>query len=366
MGFSGRRGRILASSPVDRLFPYASRDQLFVGRPRVSHLVENYRAWRDFKNLDPFRLKNIAVFGLPRGGTNLVCAHLHYHAQLFTIAERQKSYRLPINHRLFLTYSIFGSFGLQDKKISDIRYLVFNKVNTTSAVESWPPTLVSTGRFKYVFLIRNPLRVVATQHRYATDVDDKPGWLYTSRSFRTTVDMTVALLNMYLETRSVQEDSAALMLYERFCLDPGHELRSLFRILDKELLGSLDQNRGEQFFKNLYCCNKAPVEREGWLRCSNCDRRVRGHGEFNPIEPVSLERALEAPIDSLFSSDDIEYFERAVGPELASYWRNDETHGYENGFPDKAFDAAQTDQGGWPRVVALAGTTDQSGRTRGV
>ena len=354
MDFHSVQRRVFGSDRVNKIIPFASRDELFMARPRLSHLAANFSAWRDYGKLDRSQLKKIGVFALPRGGSNLICGHLHYHPNLFTIAERHKTHKIRLSYRLFLAYSIFGTAGLQNKRISDIRYLIFNKMNTSPSSEEWPPELVSAAEFKYVFIIRNPLRVVASQHHSAVNVSERPEWLYTPESFRLVVDMTVALLNMLMETRDIHPDRAILTLHERFCRDYEAQLQRLLTFIDHDLASMTLGDSPASFFAQTYCCGTRPVEQQGWLRCLKCGLRVRGHGEFNPLTPVSIERALDKPLDGFFSGDDIRYFQQALGPDLSAYWLDDHAHRYGDDLPEHAIEALRAKDGGWRRVVALS------------
>ena len=260
-----------------------------------------------------------------------------------------------VNFRLLMLMSMYFSAGLQDKKLSDIKYLVFNKMNVErkGAARFWKPSLVSSDRYKYIFLVRNPLRLALSAASWTRNHWTDPGRAYSPEQFRSIIDQAAAMLGMYAETREVNPDGARLVVHERLSRDHEVELKSIFRFINPDLEAVADSNTARGFFKRMPCCKTEPVERGGRLTCPSCGTVLKGHGMFNPITPVSLDRTMSGRIDGAFSEDGILYFKDAFGAELAAYWLEDADHLYEDDIPHAAVEALKA-KGGWARVVATA------------
>ncbi|MBN1457813.1 MAG: hypothetical protein JW912_08175 [Sedimentisphaerales bacterium] len=315
---------------ANRLIPHARHDEFFKIKPKLSHIRANFKAYRDFKKLNPDELKYLIIFGLARGGTNLICSRIHYHKSFFCVSE-QEDPKTKITFRLFLLRSIYGSLGLQDKQIAQLKWLVYNKVDVPG--DSWDSVGVNSGKSKYLFYLRNPLRVIISKDGYARK-NDRPEWIYSNSSFKQTIEEALNLIKTYNKAVEINRSVVKLTLHEQFCRNWQKELKSLFGFIDSSISPVIDEDAWKEFFKEMYCCDTKPVYKDGWLRCLSCGRFLWGYGNFNPTVPISLDRTLSEDIRSFFKESDLDYFRKVFTPRLANFWINDKDHMYEHDFPE--------------------------------
>ena len=93
----------------------------------------------------------VGIYGQPRGGTNFIAAALHYHPRLFAVNEHVFDYRVPLRS-MWKGGSVFREDGRQDKKIDEVDWVVFNKMQEFFP-EQWNPAPQLSGSKPFHFLL---------------------------------------------------------------------------------------------------------------------------------------------------------------------------------------------------------------------
>ena len=222
----------------------------------------------------------VGIYGVPRGGTNFVAAQLHYHRELFCVSEHELDWRLPLS-LYWKKRSVLREHGWQDKRREEIRRIVFNKVQRGGPIWSQQADFPPSSRF--IFYFRNPIRCHLSRqafllkfkgHPFETDAE---GFDSILRDFRGMIDTHRGLSARF---------PCLVLAHEYMCchFDAAREqLRAFLDVADAWV-------ESGKFFVRCGRCNTAlsiDNDEDGrWLRCKACDRRVLGHGHFNPLREI--------------------------------------------------------------------------------
>ncbi len=278
--------------------------------------------WRDFRlERRTARPKIAGIYAQARGGTNFIAAALHYHSQIFAVNEHQFDYRRRLS-AVFDKGSVFRADGRQDKRIDQIRVVVFNKMQEFDPV-LWDPHSEFPSGSRFIVYLRNPVRVHLSRESYRRR--HKPRrveWVDTRENF----------LRLLSETREIFETHrllqvryhSLLMTHEYFCC--RHEA-ALSRV--HEFLGLQPQAPANprEFLKHCGKCGRdlVVIEQEGqqWLGCPRHARPVMGCGRFNPLRPIDRDGILD---ESWKESPDVgsmmSEVRRVLGDAVADYFWN--------------------------------------------
>ena len=233
----------------------------------------------------------VGIYGLPRGGTNFVAAALHYHPQIFAVNEHVSDYRLPLRS-IWRQGSLLRSHGRQDKRIDEIAAVVYNKMQEFSP-ELWNPRLDFPEGTRFVFYLRNPIRVHLSRESFRKKHrPERIEWAATRQNF----------LSLLAETRELLE-AHEILKGRHPCLVLSHEF---FCCRHAEVLPRLHRFIGVQprppanprdFLRSCGRCGRALTleKRNGqeWLVCPRHQNTVHGCGLFNPVLPIDLKGVLD-------------------------------------------------------------------------
>ena len=133
--------------------------------------------------------KGIFQFGVPRGGTNLFCSMMHNHENIVAITQRgTKKFLFPLketngNYRCkavsFLTEDLIYKNGGFYKDFSQVRYILFDKVNWDKIQGFYYLELVeklmNAHQFLGIVLVRNWISILNSMHNFHLK-HNRPGW----------------------------------------------------------------------------------------------------------------------------------------------------------------------------------------------
>lgn len=301
---------------IKKILPYSASEFKF--KPRFSHIVRNIGIWQEAQQTDLTNLGLIGIFGLSRGGTNLIGAQLHYQLEFFAVSEREKSLESINTPRMFLVRSIFGHNGLQRKKLAELQYVIFNKMNSQDPL--WKEELLRKGKRKYIYYLRNPLRTIISMHNYG-EKNSRDEWKFSAFFFETVIDNLINLLKHHQKAKKNAPDKVKLVLHEQFCQYPEKTLEDIVGFIDQTITPKIPISRSDKlkFFSKMYCCNKSPILKDNVLTCPNCQREIRGHGLYNPMNEILFERTIASNLEVFFSVENLNYFRERLGNEIANY-----------------------------------------------
>jgi hypothetical protein len=255
----------------------------------------------------------VGVWGVPRGGTNFVAAHLHYHREVFSVSEHELDWRLPLA-LYWRKRSVLREHGWQDKRVADIRRVVFNKVQRGplwSADASYPPDS------RFVFYFRNPVRCLKSREAAIRKFGDHPfkheDFDSLLRDFRRMVDTHRTLAARH---------PCLVLAHEHFCCRFDEARETLRAFLDLAPDGWVEP---EAFLARCGRCGGAfAVEIENgerWLGCLACSTRLLGHGHFNPLRPIDLDDIRSEAWKAEPGADErLARIRERVGAEVAEYY----------------------------------------------
>ncbi len=263
----------------------------------------------------------VGIYGQPRGGTNFVAAALHYHPRLFAVNEHVFDYRVPL-YSVWRSGSVFRIDGRQDKRIDQVAAVVFNKMQEFFP-ELWNPRNQFPGASRFVFYLRNPIRVHFSREAYRIrHKPDRAAWKDTRENFLSLLTETREIL----EARQIlqQRHPCHLLSHEYFCCQHNIALPALHEFLRVEPLPPANPR---SFLRRCGRCDRGlTVERvdgREWLVCPRHRKRVAGAGQFNPLTPIDRKGVLD---DSWKTAPHIEQMmsdvRRILGDTIADYFWN--------------------------------------------
>lgn len=260
----------------------------------------------------------VGIYGLPRGGTNYLCACLHYHPRLFSVSEREHDWRKPLA-RYWKRRSILREHGVQDKRQDQVEAITFNKVQRFP--ELWGPGVNYPDGTRLIFFLRHPLRVLQSRERFRSRHDpQRRRWADTEANFRGLLDETAAILDIRRQVRG--RVRSMIVTYEHLALHTDKVMRQIQRFLGVDAIGQLDPRA---FFKRCGKTGSPLVEQRvgqaPYLVSSATGERITGYGQFNPLRTVS-EQAVrcDAWKRDKGSGRRIEAMRIRLGDELTDYY----------------------------------------------
>ena len=263
----------------------------------------------------------VGIYGQPRGGTNFIAAALHYHPRLFAVNEHVFDYRVPLRS-IWKRGSVFRIHGRQDKRPDRVTSVVYNKMQEFLP-ELWNPRNQFPGASRFIFYLRNPIRVHLSRETYrARHAPQRVEWSDTRENF----------LSLLTEMREILEANEILkerhpcciLSHEYFCCEHERALPQLHEFLGIEPLPPANPR---DFLRHCGKCGRAlTVSRKDgreWLVCPRHQHPVSGCGRFNPLTPIDRKGVLD---DSWKTTPHIESlmadFRQLIGNTVADYFWN--------------------------------------------
>jgi hypothetical protein len=260
----------------------------------------------------------VGVYGVPRGGTNFIAAQVHYHREVFGVSEHELDWRLPLA-LYWRKRTVLREHGWQDKRVEQIRRVVFNKVQRGGAL--WRRDADFPEGSRFIFYFRNPIRCHLSRQAFLEKFPDHP--------FETEAEGFDAMLEDFrgmIETcRTISRRFPSLVLaHEHFCcrFDEGHEtLRSFLEISPDGWITP------DAFFVRCGHCRGALEVETGkkgrWFRCTACGQTLLGHGHFNPLREIDLDDIRSEAWKQLPGMEErFARLRRELGDAVADYYEN--------------------------------------------
>jgi len=280
--------------------------------------------WRDYRLARSLPRPHIAgIYAQARGGTNFIAAALHYHPLIFAVNEHQFDYQRRIS-AVFSEGSVFRADGRQDKRIDQVRIVLYNKMQEFDPV-LWDPRSEFPAGSRFIVYLRNPVRVHLSREAYRRR--HKPRrveWVDTRENFLRLLSETQEILETHelLRTRY----ASLLLTHEYFCCQHEAALAQVYQFLG---LDPLPPAKPRDFLKHCGKCGRDYIvieqDNQQWLACPKHRRPVMGCGRFNPLRPLDRDGVLdaswkEAPDVAPMMSE----VRRVLGDGLADYfWKCD-------------------------------------------
>jgi hypothetical protein len=280
------------------------------------------RQWRDFQVARRMPRPDIAgIYAQARGGTNFIAAALHYHPEIFAVNEHQFEYKRRLS-AVFGEGSVFRADGRQDKRIDQIRIVLYNKMQEFDPV-LWDPRSEFPAGSRFIVYLRNPVRVHLSRESYRRR--HKPRrveWVDTRENFLRLLSETQEILETHelLRTRY----PSLLMTHEYFCCEHQSALPQVHEFLG---LQPMPPANPRDFLKHCGKCGRdftvLEQDKQQWLACPRHGRPVMGCGRFNPLRPLDRDGVLD---ESWKESPDVGVMmsevRRVLGDRLADYFWN--------------------------------------------
>jgi hypothetical protein len=278
------------------------------------------RKWRDFQLARLLPRPGIAgIYAQSRGGTNFIAAALHYHPQIFAVNEHQFEYQRRLS-AIFDEGSVFRADGRQDKRIEQIRVVLYNKMQEFDPV-LWDPRSDFPAGSRFIAYLRNPVRVHQSRESYRKK--HKPRrveWVDTRENFLRLLSETQEILQAHelLRTRY----PSLLLTHEYFCCEHERVLPQVHEFLGVEPMPPANPR---EFLKHCARCGRdftvIEQDKQQWLACPRHGRPVMGCGRFNPLRPLDRDGVLDASWkESPEAAALMAEVRRVLGDSLADYF----------------------------------------------
>ncbi len=174
--------------------------------------------------------------------------------------------------------------------------------------------------------MRNPLRSLISLNKTG-----KEKWRLTKEFVEVFCNQIAEDLKCFRNLKERFPDNVKVVLHEKFCHRPKEILYDVFRfsgIPDKIIK---TRQKPEDFFQKFLRCGSAPEQQDGWLVSPVSGERNKGWGgNFNPIEPINLERTYRADIAKEIPSELLAIAREILGKERFAIWYEDASHQYNN------------------------------------
>jgi hypothetical protein len=263
----------------------------------------------------------VGIYGQPRGGTNFIAAALHYHPRLFAVNEHVFDHRVPLRS-MWSGGSVFREDGRQDKKIDEVDWVVFNKMQEFFP-EQWNPRASFPEASRFIFYFRNPIRVHLSREAFRQKhKPQRTEWTGTRENFLSLLTEAQEILEAHEILK--QRHPCFLLSHEYFCCEHDQALPDLHRFLDVD---PLPPGNPRHFLHTCGRCGRVytPTQRDGkeWLVCPRHRHPVTGCGHFNPLAPIDRKGVLDASwkttpgIDQMMAD-----VRRMLGSGFADYFWN--------------------------------------------
>jgi hypothetical protein len=289
------------------------------------------RQWRDFQIARRTPRPNIAgIYAQARGGTNFIAASLHYHPKVFAVNEHQFEHRRRLS-AVFDEGSVFRADGRQDKRIEQIRVVLYNKMQEFDPV-LWDPRSEFPSGSRFIVYLRNPVRVHQSRESYRRR--HKPRrveWVDSRQNFSRLLSETQEILETHEILR--MRYPSLLLAHEYFCCEYERALPQVHEFLGLEPMAPANPR---DFLKHCGKCGRnftvIEQDKHQWLACPRHGRPVMGCGRFNPLRPLDRHGVLD---ESWKTSPDVRTMisevRRVLGDGLADYFWNGD---YSANLPD--------------------------------
>lgn len=303
-------------------------DPVFNDGLSLDWLKANWKAWRSFRVFDPDLTSKVGVFSYSRGGSHLFSTQFHYLKTAFCFGEGFARFdRNILSFRAFLLRSTFFVNGLQDKNPSLLTHLVFNN-NSGKALQSenWSADFEFPFDRYWIYYLRNPMRTLISLNNTG-----KEKWRLTNDFAKNFCLNVMDDIKRICVLKNKFTDKVKVIIHEKFCQQPDDIFKKTCMFLNIPDEVVKERYLPTEFFKKFFRCGSTPVLEDDWLVSSVSGETIKGWGgNFNPVEPISTERAYSANIKQEIPGDILAIIKKVIGVHRFDIWIDDVTHRFED------------------------------------
>lgn len=321
--------------------PFSRRHDFMLNEAWTPRYISQYlKARRCWKEMQEHEVRMIRVFSYSRSGTHNYFSRFHYMPACFVLHENlfespEDRHQLTANIGALkpidlLALSVFGPYGLQDKRGRDITRVVLPSNRYLEYPCELSPAYL---RNDYViFYMRNFIRMLYSRQKAAEKMN-KPRMAVTDETFASSAQKHMENMRQMIPLISDYPDRFKLVLHEGFCARPDEVLRESARFagIPEEQVDRWKDAAG--FFNEGFYSSKAPVLEDNQLfeeMASGGKRRIGGE-KYNPVPLPSLERTMGDPVAEWMTAERLRISRDVFGKELADLWLNDSGATYAQG-----------------------------------
>ncbi len=296
------------------------------------YLSQYLRARRCWKEMRDHEVRMIRVFSYSRSGTHNYFSRFHYmpacfvmHENLFEAADDRHQLNAnagslkPID---LMALSVFGPYGLQDKRGGDITRIVL----PSNRYLEYPCELdpESLRKDYVIFYMRNFIRMLYSRQKAAEKMD-KTRMAVTDESFAASAKKHMENMRQMMLLTADHPERFKLVLHESFCARPDEVLRESARFAGIPEDQVVFWKDAAAFFKEGFYRKDAPIleNNQLWEILSGGEKRRIGGAKFNPVPPPSLKRTMSDPVAEWMTDERLRICGGIFGEELTNLWLND-------------------------------------------
>lgn len=320
--------------------PFSRRHDFMLNEPWTMRYMAQYlKARRCWKEMQGHEVHMIRVLSYSRSGTHNYFSRFHYMPSCFVLHENlyetpEDRHQLtakvisvrPIN---LMALSVFGPYGLQDKKGSDITRIV---LPSNRYLEY--PCVLDPAAFEddyFVFYMRNFFRMLYSR-QMASEKMGKPRFAITDDAFVVSAKKHMENMRQMTYLTAKHPDRFLIVLHESFCARPDEVLKesAIFAGIPAEQV--VQWKEAVPFFKKGFYRSEMPFieDNQLWERKPNGQKRRIGEN-YNPVPMPSMKRTMSDPVAAWMNAGRLKISREIFGSELTDLWINDSEDTYAHG-----------------------------------
>jgi hypothetical protein len=299
-------------------------DPVFEDGLNFAWLRMNVDAYRRFHGVVPRDLTHVGMFAFSRGGSHLIESQFHLARCCFCFGEGSLDFRYDMNWRTFLCRGMYRTDSIQDKTACELTHLFYNCNSGPAHLdkEQWQERGSADYRRKWVLVLRNPLRILLSQH-----ATGKKKWSLANASASKFLDWFERARAKFRDLLEKCPKNTHIISVEKFVAAPGPTLAeaAVHLEIDPDVVAS--RPMPIEFFRRLGRSGEVPILRGGYLRSPTRERAVMGWGgAFNPLAPLDVDRLYSEDLVAGLPADIRELFRRRLGARAMEFYMSDREH----------------------------------------
>lgn len=311
---------------------FSRRHDFMLNEPWTLRYAGQYlKARRCWKELQDHEVRMIRVFSYSRSGTHNYFSRFHYMPACFVLHENL--YETPEDrHQLaagvrsvrpidLMALSVFGPYGLQDKKGGDITRIVLPSNRYLEYPCALDPSALKEDYV--IFYMRNFLRMLYSR-QMAAEKMGKPRMMITDEVFLASAKKHLENLKQISRLTASSPEQFKLVLHESFCARPQQVFMDSAKFAGIPAGQVACWKEAVSFFKKGFYRRETPFMEDGQLWERQPDGKKRRIGEnYNPVPLPSLKRTMSDPVAAWMNEGRLKISREIFGAELTDLWLND-------------------------------------------
>ena len=303
-------------------------DPVFQDGISLSWLKMNYEAYRRFHGVRLPQLTHVAMFAFSRGGSHLIESQFHFLRSCFCFGEGSLDFRSDVNWRTFLCRGMFRTDSIQDKSARELTHLFYNCGNGPAHFdkEQWKPNRALDYRRKWLLVLRNPLRILLSQHDTG-----KQKWKLNERQASLFFDWFERAQLTFRDLLVEHPTDTCIVSVEKVAAAPCATLKDMVARLEIDPSDLTTRPSPIDFFHRLSRTGEKPIMRNGYLASPSGVIRVQGWGGgFNPAKPVTADILFRHDLASALPDNIRKLARERIGARALEVYMSDSEHRYSN------------------------------------